>query len=398
MGDNTKETEEFYDLFKYINVLIIFHFVLILVVPLDIACLLLDARPECFLIGWIWDFYECLGMCLDKGMKGTLISSLLVVWTFITVVIVFYMERRESRYCGTKIWDIVAWRLKRYQKNLIVILFFTGLLLILLETVLDFFITLFLSIFLYTVTAGWALWFVVQATTDWIIRTDFKAIIRWEYEKEKENTDHPYMQSFLDILAECREKELDLLIELMTDDIMGPFIESEDRDIVSMQKMLYELMDNILKKSEGNPLKRQFAKALARKLEEKTTEKSELFLPLSYAVAFPMLEKIDDTWEYLYIDFAASLSPDSSGDRKKLLLGGVIYTFYLETQTREYSHQYVRDEILQYLEPELTKEDRRYVLEFLRQLRQIVSIGQKDNEDTWQEHIWDKVRKVFKFE
>ena len=50
-----------------------------------------------------------------------------------------------------------------------------------------------------------------------------------------------------------------------------------------------------LKKSEGNPLKRQFAKALARKLEEKTTEKSELFLPLSYAVALPMLEKIDDT-------------------------------------------------------------------------------------------------------
>lgn len=119
---------------------------------------------------------------------------------------------------------------------------------------------------------------------------------------------------------------------------------------------------------------------------------------MSYAVAFPMLEKIDDTWEYLYIDFVASLSPDSSGDRKKLLLGGVIYTFYLETQTREYSHQYVRDEILQYLEPELTKEDRRYVLEFLRQLRQIASIGQKDNEDTWQEHIWDKVRKVFKFE
>ena len=104
---------------------------------------------------------------------------------------------------------------------------------------------------------------------------------------------------------------------------------------------------------------------------------------------------IEATWEYLYIDFVASLSPDSSGDRKKLLLGGVIYTFYLETQTREYSHQYVRDEILQYLEPKLTKEDRRYVLEFLRQLRQIASIGQKDNEDTWQENIWSKVKDVF---
>lgn len=126
-------------------------------------------------------------------------------------------------------------------------------------------------------TAGWALWFVVQATTDWIIRTDFKAIIRWEYEKEKENTDHPYMQSFLDILAECREKELDLLIELMTDDIMGPFIESEDRDIVSMQKMLYELMDNILKKSEGNPLKRQFAKALARNLRRRLPKNVSCF-------------------------------------------------------------------------------------------------------------------------
>lgn len=178
-------------------------------------------------------------------------------------------------------------------------------------------------------------------------------------------------------MTECREKDLDFLIELMTDDITGPFIESKNRDIVSMQKMLYGLMLNILKKLGGNPLKRQFAKALARKIEEKTTEKRELFLLLSYAVALPMLEKIDDTWEYLYIDFVASLSPDSGGDRKKMLLGGVIYTFYLETQTQEYSHQYVRDEILQYLEPKSTKEDRRYVLEFLRQLRQIASIGQQ---------------------
>lgn len=69
MRDNTKETEEFYDLFKYINVLIIFHFAIILAVLLDMACSLLDARPKCFLIGWIWDFYHC-GDRLLYGKAG----------------------------------------------------------------------------------------------------------------------------------------------------------------------------------------------------------------------------------------------------------------------------------------------------------------------------------------
>lgn len=360
MRDTAEGTGTFYNLFQHINYLLGFHCVAFLALLLDLLCPLLiscQKIPFRFILFYNYCWLE------ERLDKGVLISSLLVVWTFITVVIVFYMERRENRYCGVRIWDIVAFELKPRQKYAICFLFFAELAIILIGTFLEPILTLIVFIPIYTVTAGCVLWFVVRATAEQIIWRNLKAIIRMEYQNAPSQNDRQYMQAFIDALPACKEKELEFLIDLMTEDIIRPYIARGWPNFPQMQKEIYNLMICILEKMRGNTLKVLFVQSLGARMKEVEADENEL-LPLLYSVALPMLERMDDTWLYLYTDFIAALHPWNGEVHKKMLLGGSVYTLYLETCTAENEQEPVRMKIAQFLGQSLTDSDKQYIHRF----------------------------------
>ena len=83
-----------------------------------------------------------------------LLSSLLVVWTFITAVAIFYMEKKDNTYCGIRTWDIISFDINRNIKRISAAMFFIELLLMLLAFIFDLSCTLIYFLFLYPVTAG----------------------------------------------------------------------------------------------------------------------------------------------------------------------------------------------------------------------------------------------------
>lgn len=135
-----------------------------------------------------------------------------LVWTTAVAVAIFIVESSKEYKYGITLKKII-------RMTIGVPKILAGAIIYLLLCMLFFVFRLLGYSFVMVEITGLAMGGLIFALCFWIQKSTGK---------EKENTDHPYMQSFLDILAECREKELDLLIELMTDDIMGPFIESED--------------------------------------------------------------------------------------------------------------------------------------------------------------------------
>ena len=351
-----KDKEEFYDLFRYFNFLIAGHFFTAFIVMLDImlSISLFDLQT--------FDWLKCV------MNKDTLISSLLVVWTFITAILVFYMERRGNRYYGVRIWDIVAFKLKKWQKILACIFFFLELILIQIGTIFDFLFTLVWLIFLYTITAGCVLWFVVKATTEQVLRTNLKAILRTEYVEFSHVKSKECMQQYLEELPYGKEKELDFLTEVLTDEIVYALVNYSSQELWQMQEVLYKLMYCILEKLREHPLKRLFICNLAKRAGEKL-EMNDNFLSVLYALALPALEKMDSTWPSLYIDFVSVLKfKDKREFNKKMLFGGLVFTFYLERNTEEGRQRFAQQEILNYLGNVLSKEERDYIINFVQQL------------------------------
>lgn len=79
----TKEKSEFIDLFKNFEALQIMHLTAIAFLMVDVRFGFVFQKQTgiCELVKKIYDFFE---ECMDKD---TLISSVLVVWTFITVAV-----------------------------------------------------------------------------------------------------------------------------------------------------------------------------------------------------------------------------------------------------------------------------------------------------------------------
>ena len=47
--------------------------------------------------------------------QANFVSNLFVIWTVITAILIFYMERKENHLCGVRHWDIVSYRLSKFR-------------------------------------------------------------------------------------------------------------------------------------------------------------------------------------------------------------------------------------------------------------------------------------------
>lgn len=114
------------NLLQYARILLCFHLITILTVIIDfMPCITYSGIPKIFhpllkALNFLFTFQIC------SDIKSTIISSILVVWTFITAVIIFYMEKKDNLYCGMRVWDIVSHDISKKSKRLITVLFFSN--------------------------------------------------------------------------------------------------------------------------------------------------------------------------------------------------------------------------------------------------------------------------------
>ena len=168
MNNQKKKIEYTYSSIKlalYVKILLCGHFLLFfslfidLILPILFKLLTILISPILFNLNsefakQLPGFFFCVFKYkLDTDIKIALLSALLVIWTFITAIVIFYMEKKDNLYCGVRTWDIVSFDLSKNIKKISACIFFAELLLILLSFIFDFFWTLIILLVLYPATA-----------------------------------------------------------------------------------------------------------------------------------------------------------------------------------------------------------------------------------------------------
>lgn len=127
--------------------------------PLEIHGPFVNINLICEILNWFIDYSPLMD-------EGTVIASLLVVWTFITAVMIFYMERKDQRYYGIRQWEIVSFDMSKCVKRSFFLLFFIELLVLMIAPFIKLWITIAYFCILYPVTAECML----SASFDWNFR------------------------------------------------------------------------------------------------------------------------------------------------------------------------------------------------------------------------------------
>lgn len=319
MNVSTKEPQ---DLFKHINILIGFHCAVFFTGLLDLFFISYSSE-DFSKIQCLFDFYRCL-QCSMKSEKGTLISSILVVWAFITAVLVFYLEKKDNLYFGSRIWDIASHTLSKRQKKIITVIFFLELGIILLGTVINYSLLLLCLIPLYTFTAFYVLKIVIYATSSRSLEEYLLSAIRDEISQKE----RPFLQAFLSLLPTAGNTEITFLKRIVIEAIVMPVYNRNEEPSYDQKKAIYTVMESILEMLRGNDLKIPLIHELGSQLSHQEGISKEIQLEMLGLLACPMLEKIDKKWGRLYIEFVSFIS--KSDFREQLFLKGIVFSFYLE--------------------------------------------------------------------
>ena len=353
-------------------ILLVFHFPIIITIILD------RIQPSCFsgLLKTFYDKFELLHFLLNFNincdMTGTLLSSILVVWTFITAVIIFYMERRENLYCGMRMWDIVSYDLKKPIKISLAVLFFLELGVILTASIVHLPLTLGYFSLLYPVTAGCTLGFVSWATSDRTIRKKYFALISREYmnkhnwEKETFTDELPSITRFLNILSFSGEKELDILLDILLTVFLPPCKSRSRLQRIEAEKAFYLMSLHIIDKLKSNRLIKDFFKSLAVSAYKELASE-ERKIDILTAMSFPLLTIKGDASHYISF---LSVIPDSSVQHD-LILYGAVFTQYLDQKTGSNLYQYTRMDLFSHYRIDFTTADRAKVISFQKKINEI---------------------------
>ena len=282
-----------------------------------------------------------------------LLSSLLVVWTFITAVAIFYMEKKDNTYCGIRTWDIISFDINRNIKRISAAMFFIELLLMLLAFIFDLSCTLIYFLFLYPVTAGCTFAFICWATKTETIKSRYYDKILYEYYEHNNDSVTPMeripsLNVYLNSLSSFTEKDWDLLIDLLLNIFISLCLESRKDKQSDVQRVLYTIVSYILNNTGDTNQKIKFLKNLSVETYKKAKD-SPSAIDILTAVAFPAAAFQDNTG-YCYYTNCFTVIPDDTLSRQ-LLLRGIVYSVYLNHTTRSYLYSVYSRKLQTYLGP-----------------------------------------------
>ena len=355
---------------QYVKVLIIFHLATIFTVIIDfIPCDIYSYTPKTIHpvlkeLDFLFTFK------IPCGMTSTIISSILVVWTFITAIIIFYMGKKENLYCGMRVWDIVSHNLSKKIKVFIVLLFFCELFLILAASMLDLPVTLAYFSVLYTLTSIFTFWFISWATSEQTIQNEYFLLITDEYThitiltNDSFEKQLPVLSQFIHTLSFSVEKELDTLREIILTIYLPYCQNSNDKVQQEYKKSLYLVLLKIRNVLESDACTNNFFRSLAKSAYDILKEDPNATDILS-AMSFPLLtSSMYDAAHY--INFV-SVIPENAM-RNELILRGAVYTVYLDKKTSSNKYVFARNDILSYYTTSSEQEFRISIINFAEKM------------------------------
>lgn len=113
-----EETKDLRKLTRYIRIWLALHTIFLSIFLLGdlLACVGLEISFVQSFISGPWDIFckwEEAIMENNGNPYVNFVSSLFVIWTVITAILIFYIERKENQLCGIRNWVIVTNRLSK---------------------------------------------------------------------------------------------------------------------------------------------------------------------------------------------------------------------------------------------------------------------------------------------
>lgn len=280
------------------------------------------------LISWLNSLIEYDG--LDTDTMNTMVSSVLVVWTFITAVFIFYMEKKDTLYCGVRQSEIVLFDVSRRVRYALFILFFIELLFWMLAILIYKPVTLVYLSVLYAPTAGCILWGVGCATSQKMIKRRYFDLIFYEFEHRIPGSleqELPSFSAFLGNIFSFGEREWDLLLEILSQVFAGLCDVEDEEKRKEAGKLSYRVVRSVLENTEDTGKKKDFLTQLGH-LIYRRVESAPRAVDILTSMLLPAVEFTDSRGDSFYV---MALSGIADKDiRQELLIRGIVYSCYLE--------------------------------------------------------------------
>lgn len=290
-------------LFSHLNIILALHLVLV-------AAFVTDLVPA----GYVSEELEAF-FSFDQGI---VIASLLVVWTFMTALILYYIGKKDERFYGIRNWKIAIQTLGPWQKRGIVAVLGLVLLLLLLAGIVKLPVTLTALSVLLFVTAGYMLWTVIKMSDEDVLKQELTIWIGSVYEPSA------WKRACLGLLKDmdCSDQNS---LEFLSEIIIDSFIDMTNR---RQQLEFYKLSSVIIWTTERidySGFRLLFLKNLADRMVKRCPEAVDFFT----AVMITAMESKGDP----AAEFRDVLSVIPGADiRNTLVIRALVYNTYIEAR------------------------------------------------------------------
>lgn len=310
-----EETKDLRKLTKYIRIWLALHIISLSATFLIdlLACAGPETREKVPFAQWLisgpWDVFckwEEAIMENNGDPYVNFVSSLFVIWTVITAILIFYIERKENQLCGIRHWVIVTNRLYELEIYAVVGILSAEVGLLLVENIVLLSRTLLcLGVSLWA-TVTFMFVFVFEATDKDRLKEEFKKFIKKEAGKRKDGESDKAdkdqkkkkdkLEDFFTFYRKADELDFDYLLEIMKE----IFDEVEIRRLVSMSSEEYIIKSDFMYKLcvqvGHNSLKNQFVENFINEIVNKgNQENKEGRKKAAELLLFPLLEANDES-------------------------------------------------------------------------------------------------------
>lgn len=272
--------------------------------------------------------------------QANFVSNLFVIWTVITAILIFYMERKENHLCGVRHWDIVSYRLSKFEKRAVIVVIFVEAGLLLIENIVFLPGTLLCLGLLLWVTVLIMFIFVSLATNEECLKGELAEIIAKE---SRTGSNKEISKRFFDFFRKAEEEDFDFLLDDIIEKIFDDIEISRLDDMLSDEYIRKsKFVSNLCNKVRQNPLKTLFAENFIDKVanrrefceQEGRKNTAELLL-------FPLIEAKDKSC----LDGLAVIQDENI--RRETLMDCYVVAAYLN---QKYGYESIESRLIEEME------------------------------------------------